>query len=136
MFEGDQNKLLGVRKQLCVAIRKPGLLPTILSIISIEEGVKLIRTDERNLCSHSPQLSRCLRVPQAQGPCRALTNICLLDAKAVLLGTGKHSKAVSAQQPQCCSESQGGVGVRDAFVSGAPCQHAGSALPDEAASQA
>ncbi|ELW69631.1 Beta-catenin-like protein 1 [Tupaia chinensis] len=54
------------------------------------------------------KLRHLLRETKHQGPCQSLTNICLLDAKAVLLGTGKHSKAISAQQPWCCSESQGG----------------------------
>lgn len=44
-------------------------------------------------------------------PCRSLTNSCLLGAKAVLLGTGKHSKAVSAQPP-CAAPSAKAGGAR------------------------
>lgn len=51
----------------------------------------------------------CASVCTGAGPRHSLTNTCLLDAKAVLLGTGKRSNAISAQQPQCCWESRGGV---------------------------
>lgn len=118
------------------AVRKLGLLPTRLSIISTEESMKLISTDgEKRLQPFSPAFP-VLPCATGVGPCHSLTNICLLDAKAVQLGPGKHSKAVSAQQPWCCSGSRGGLGGEGCVCEQRAPPALRLLLPGEAASQA
>lgn len=62
---------------------------------------------ESDGCSPTPSFQQAA-VCHRLRPCHSLTNSCVLGAKAVLLGTGKHSTAISVQQPRAAPRAKAG----------------------------